>query len=200
MNEALTIKTERVDDIPLLLAQMQHMGLVELLDRHFPRHGNRQGLSLGWVTTLWLTHVLSQADHRMNRVQTWAEHRLETLRSCSEATLEVRDLSDDRLADVLRDLSDDTRWREFEQDLTGQVVRVYDLDSSCVRLDSTTASSYAAVNEEGLLQLGHSKDHRPDLPQLKVMLATLDPLGLPLATEVLPGQRADEPLYLPAIA
>ena len=200
MNEALTIKTERVDDIPLLLAQMQHMGLVELLDRHFPRHGNRQGLSLGWVTTLWLTHVLSQADHRMNRVQTWAEHRLETLRSCSEATLEVRDLSDDRLADVLRDLSDDTRWREFEQDLTGQVVRVYDLDSSCVRLDSTTASSYGAVSEEGLLQLGHSKDHRPDLPQLKVMLATLDPLGLPLATEVLPGQRADDPLYLPAIA
>ncbi len=32
------------------------------------------------------------------------------------------------------------------------------------------------------------------------MLVTLDPLGLPLATEVLSGQRAHEPLYLPAIA
>jgi transposase len=32
------------------------------------------------------------------------------------------------------------------------------------------------------------------------MLATLDPLGMPLATEVLAGQRADDPLYLPAIA
>jgi len=200
MNEALTIKTERVDDIPLLLAQMQRMGLVELLDRHFPTHGNRVGLSLGWVSTLWLTHVLSQADHRMNHVQSWAEQRLETLRGCSDARLEVRDLSDDRLADVLRDLSDDTRWREFEQELTGQLVRVYDLRPGSVRLDSTTASSYGAVSEDGLLQLGHSKDHRPDLPQLKVMLATLDPLGLPLATEVLPGQRADDPLYLPAIA
>ncbi len=200
MNEALTIKTERVDDIPLLLAQMQRMGLVELLDRHFPTHGNREGLSLGWVTALWLTHVLSQADHRMNRVQSWAEQRLETLRGCSDATLEVRDLSDDRLADVLRDLSDDMRWREFEQDLTGQLIRVYDLRPGCVRLDTPTASSYGAVSEEGLLQLGHSKDHRPDLPQLKVMLATLDPLGLPLATEVLSGQRADDPLYLPAIA
>ncbi len=200
MNEALTIKTERVDDIALLLAQMQRMGLVELLDTHFPTHGNRVGLSLGWVSALWLAHVLSQADHRMNRVQTWAEQRLETLRGCSEATLEVRDLSDDRLADVLRDLSDDTRWREFEQDLTGRLVRVYNLALSCVRLDSTTASRYGAVSEEGLLQLGHSKDHRPDLPQLKVMLATLDPLGLPLATEVLSGQRADDPLYLPAIA
>src|SRR2546425_407100 len=200
MNEALTIKTERVDDIPLLLAQMQRMGLVELLDRHFPTHGNRVGLSLGWVTALWLTHVLSQADHRMNRVQLWAEHRLQTLRGCSDAWLAVRDLSDDRLADVLRDLSDDRRWQAFEQELTGQLVRVYDLRAGCVRLDTTTASSYAAVSEEGLVQLGHSKDHRPDLPQLKVMLATLDPVGLPLATEVLSGQRADDPLYLPTIA
>lgn len=55
------------------------------------------------------------------------------------------------------------------------------------------------MSQDGLLQLGHSKDHRPDLPQLTVMLATLDPLGLPLASEVLPGQRADDPLYLPTI-
>src|SRR5438876_2654855 len=200
MNEALTILTERVDDIPLLLAQMQRMGIARLLDEHFPTHGNREGLSLGGVTTIWLTHVLSEADHRMNRVQSWTERRLETLRGCSDATLEVRDLADDRLADVLRHLSDDERWRAFEQELTGHLVRVYDLHADCVRLDSTTASSYGAVSEEGLLQLGHSKDHRPDLPQLKGMLATLDPLGLPLATEVLAGQRADDPLYLPAIA
>ena len=102
MNEALTITTERVDDIPLLLAQMQRMDLARLLDAHFPMHGNREGLSLGVVTTIWLTHILSQADHRMNRVQPWAEHRLETLWACSEASLQVRDLGDDRLADVLR--------------------------------------------------------------------------------------------------
>src|SRR5439155_463562 len=117
----------------------------------------------------------------------------------SAESLEMRDLADDRLADVLRHLSDDEHWRAFEQELTGQLVRVYDLRADCVRLDSTTASSYGAVSEDGLLQLGHSKDHRPDLPQLKVMLATLDPLGMPMATEVLAGQRADDPLYLPAI-
>src|SRR5205085_12139389 len=195
----VTTTTERVDDIPLLLAHMQRMGLARLLDEHFPTHGNRQGLSLGVVTTIWLTHILSQADHRMNRVQPWAEHRLETLRAGSDDRLAVRDLGDDRLADVLRHLSDDERWRAFEQELTGQLVRVYDLQADCVRLDSTTVSSYGAVTEDGLLQLGHSKDHRPDLGQLKVMLATLDPLGMPLATEVLAGERADDPLYLPAI-
>ena len=50
------------------------------------------------------------------------------------------------------------------------------------------------------MQLGHSKDHRPDLPQLKMVLASLDPLGMPLATEVLSGEHADDPVYLPIIA
>jgi len=43
---------------------------------------------------------------------------------------------------------------------------------------------------------GHSKDHRPDLPQLKVMLATLDPLPLPLLSTVLPGCAADDSAVL----
>src|SRR5207244_12166450 len=82
----------------------------------------------------------------------------------------------------------------------GDLVRVYDLPAQCVRIDTTTASSYAEVTEEGLLQLGHSKDHRPDLPQLKVVLASLDPLGMPLATEVISGEQADDPVSVPIIA
>src|SRR5437763_3092122 len=199
MKEPLTITTERVDDIPLLLAHMQRMGLAGLLDSHFPTHGNWQGLSLGKVILLWLAHVLSEGDHRMNHVLGRVELRQETVRSCLEESVAGRDLNDDRRGEVLHALSDDERWRAFEHALSGQLLRVYDLDASCVRLDSTTASSYASVTEAGLLQFGHSKDHRPDLPQLKVMLASLDPLGMPLATEVLSGEHADDRLYLPMI-
>jgi transposase len=200
MTEMLTVTTERVDDIPLLLAHLQRMELPMLLDSYFLVHGNRQGLSLGWTATIWLAHILSQADHRMNQVQPWVECHLETLRTCTGQPIQMLDLTDDRLADVLRTLSDDTNWTNFERRLTGTLLRVYDLRVERVRLDSTTASGYWEVTEEGLFQFGHSKDHRPDLPQVKVMLATLDPLGMPLATDVLAGQRADDPLYLPAIA
>src|SRR5260370_685503 len=79
------------------------------------------------------------------------------------------------------------------------LVRVYDLQKECVRVDTTSVMSYAEVNEQGLLQFGHSKDHRPDLAQLKLVLASLDPLGMPLATEVLSGEHADDPVYLPII-
>jgi transposase len=200
MTEMLTVTTERVDDIPLLLAHLQRMDLPMLVDSYFLVHGNRQGLSLGWTATLWLAHILSQADHRMNQVQPWVECHLETLRTCIGQPIQVLDLTDDRLADVLRTLSDDTNWTNFERRLSGTLLRVYDLRAERVRLDSTTASGYWQVTEEGLFQFGHSKDRRPDLPQVKVMLATLDPLGLPLATDVVAGQRADDPLYLPAIA
>jgi transposase len=200
MAETLTIHSDRVDDIPLLLAQLNRMGLQPLLDAHFPAPGNWGGLSLGWVTVLWLAHILSEADHRLNHVQPWAKQRLHTLRGATGQPVHPLDLSDDRLAAVLAALSDDMRWPAFEGAFTQQLLRVYDLQPERVRLDTTTASGYWSVTEDGLFQFGHSQDHRPDLPQVKVMLSVLDPLGLPVATDVVPGQRADDPLYLPAIA
>src|SRR5919198_1654924 len=199
MAEKLTIRSERVDDIPLLLAQLGRMGVQPLLDEHFSTHGNWVGLSLGWVTVIWLAHILSQADHRLNHVEPWAEQRHHTLRGCTGQSVHPLDLGDDRLAGVLEALSDDTRWSAFEAALNQYLLRVYDLQPERVRLDSTTASGYWTVNEDGLFQLGHSKDHRPDLPQVKVMVSALDPLGMPVATDVVAGQGADDPVYLPAI-
>src|ERR671925_2366463 len=102
MNETLTILSERVDDIPLWLAHVARMGVQPLLDTHFPTHGNGQGLSLGWVTVLWLTHSLSQAAHRLNHVEPWAGKRLHTLRGCTGQSLHPLDVSDGRLALVLQ--------------------------------------------------------------------------------------------------
>jgi transposase len=200
MNEIPIIITERVDDIPLLLEQMQRMGLPTLLDTHFPTHGNWTGLSLGWVTTIWLSSILSRGDHRMVHVEPWVSQRLYTLGATTGQTITRVDFADDRLEIVLRRLSDDTRWAAFESALTQRTVRVYDLQAQRVHVDSTSASAYATVTEGGLFQFGHSKDDRPDLPQVKVMQAVLDPLGMPLATDVVSGERADDPLYMPCIA
>jgi transposase len=199
MTEKLTITTERVDDIPVLLAQSDKMGIVDLLDASFHPHGNWEGTSLGWTTTIWLTHIVSEGDHRMNQVQAWAATRLHTLQKCSGQAVRDQEWSDDRLSIVLDTLSDDQKWQHFETALNQRIVRVYNLKPQRVRVDSTTASGYWTVTEEGLFQLGYSKDHRPDLPQLKVMLSALDPLGLPVATQVVSGERADDLLYIPAI-
>jgi transposase len=199
MNTQPTIHTERVDDVPLLLAHMQRLGLPTILDTHFPAHGNHQGLSLGWMVLVWLAHILSRADHRLNRVRPWADQLQTTLNAVLPAALRPTDLTDDRLADVLYALSDDAAWAACEGDLNQHILRVSAMNPSTVRVDSTTASGSWEVTEDGLFQFGHRKDHRPDLPQVKVMLATLDPLGMPVAVDVLQGQRSDDRLYLPII-
>src|SRR5713226_82927 len=200
MTEQLTVTTERVDDIPILLAQSETMGIAELLDEYFKPHGNWEGMSLGWTTAVWLAHILSEGDHRMNQVQSWVAHRLQTLHLCTGQEVQERSWSDDRLALVLDALAQPEQWQRFETALNQRIIRVYELNPQRVRLDSTTASGYWSVSEDGLFQLGYSKDHRPDLPQLKVMLSALDPLGLPVATQIVSGERADDRLYLPAIA
>jgi transposase len=200
MTEQMSVTTERVDDSPLLVAHSDKMGVPQLLDDSFKPHGNWEGMSLGWTTAIWLAHILSEGDQRLNQVQGWAAQHVQTLSVCSGQPVSERFCSDDRLALVLDALSDEQKWQHFESALNRQIIRVYDLKPKRVRVDSTTASGYWTVTEEGLFQLGDSKDHRPDLPQLKVMLSALDPLGLPVATQIVSGQRADDRLSLPAIA
>ncbi|HLZ63970.1 MAG TPA: hypothetical protein VKR06_44135 [Ktedonosporobacter sp.] len=40
-------------------------------------------------------------------------------------------------------------FRAFEYELMGQLLRVYEWEVCCVRIDTTSASSYAQINEEG---------------------------------------------------
>jgi len=193
------IQTERVDDIPLLVHQQQRMGIPEVLDNVICPHGNRQGISIGWLATGWMSYILSEADHRMSEVESWAAKQTGTLTRLLRGLVGEKDFADDRLADVLRWLSDDQCWADIEAQLGPRLIRVYDLERSPIRLDSTTVAVYHDAEGNTLFRHGHSKDHRPDLAQLKVMLATLDPMGMPLATLVVAGNESDDGLYVPVI-
>jgi transposase len=194
MHEISNIITERVDDIPLWIAQMQRMGLPTLFDTHFPTHGNWTGLSLGWVSTIWLSSMLSRGDHRMVHVEPWVAKRLWLRGVTTGQEVKRVDCTDDRLAIVLRRLSADTRWAAFAAALNQYTVRVDALSTARGPVESTSARVYATVSEGSLCQCGHSKDERPDLPQVKVMPAVLAPWGMPLATDGGAGERADAPL------
>jgi transposase len=193
------IHTERIGDVPLLVHQQYKMGLPDVLDEVIQPHGNREGLSVGWLTTVWLAYILSEADHRMSEVEPWAKEQIEMLSALIPKPVRVKDFTDDRLADVLRLLSNEEDWEEVETRLGRHLIRVYDLKRRPIRLDSTTVTVYHDVEGNTLFQYGYSKDHRPDLPQFKTMLGTLDPLGMPLVTMVIAGNEADDGLYIPTI-
>ena len=193
-------RVERVDDIPVLLATLQRLKVAAILDRHFPSGHRWKGtLTFGEVACVWIAFITSQGDHRLCQLQPWAQDNLHTLRACLGKTVRPLDFHDDRLADMLDHLALDETWQDCEVDLNQHTVRVYHLDPHLFRVDTTTANSYVEVlSELGFFQFGHSKD-RDDQPQIKVALATLDPLGMPVTTLVVPGNYADDPLYVPEI-
>src|SRR5512145_2120926 len=122
MHEIPNIITERVDDMPLLIAQMPRLCLPTLCDTHFPTPGNWTGLSWGWVSTLWLSSMLSRGDHRMEHVEPWGVKRLSTLGVTTGQAVKRVDFADDRLEIVLRRLREDTRWAVFTSALKQHTV------------------------------------------------------------------------------
>jgi transposase len=195
----LVIITERVDDVALLLGQMLRMGLVEVLDEHLPRHGRQRALSWGWTAAIWLGYILSEGDHRKVSMEHYIAGMQQTLSTLSGQVIEPLDFSDDRLGHLLKHLSQRAYWQRIEASLTERSIELYELEAEVIRCDATTVSGDHAVVEGGLFQFGHSKDD-PSRGQLKLMAGTVDPLGMPLATDVVSGERADDGLYGPLIA
>jgi transposase len=196
--ESMTI--ERIDDIPLLLGLQQKIGLDVVIDNIIPRHWLHQGLSLGQLVLGWNAFILSEGNHRKVSVRDWAfEHRL-VLEELIGCPIRDTDFTDDRLGQVLCHLSDDESWEQLELSLWENSVAAYSLRPERVRLDATTANGYHTVTDEGLMQHGYNA-HNNHLPQVKVMVGSTD-IGVNghlVATEVVPGQNADDPLYVPVI-
>jgi len=194
----LVIITERVDDVALLIGQMVKMGFVEVLDRHLPRHWKQRRVSWGWTAVIWLAYILTEGDHRKVSVEAYIKGMHHTLSQLTGQSIEPLDFSDDRLGHLLTHLRKPTYWHGIEEDLNARSIAVYALLQDVIRCDATTVSGAHDVTAGGLLQFGHSKDD-PTRPQIKVMIGSLDPLGMPLATDVLSGERADDGLYIPIL-
>ena len=196
---ALQIRHQRIDDIPLLLAIMVEMGIAQAIDKQIQPHGLWQGISVGTIVTIWLSYILTEHDHRLVAVREWVGERQALFNRLLGIALRDTDLTDDRLANVLSMLGAADKQTALDQALVQGWISLYELPTAVTRHDSTTVSVYQeAGDEDSLIGYGHSKDHRPDLAQFKVMLSTLDPLGLPLTCQMLNGKRADDGLYIPS--
>jgi transposase len=195
----LSITTEQVNSLPLLLGIISDMGIRDLIDTHITPHGNWEGASVGTVVSIWLSHILQERDHRLVAVRDWVADRHSTINRLLDISLRATDCSDDRLACILTMLGEPTTQATLDAALLQQWMRVYRLPTETLRLDSTSVSVYHDdVPDDSLLQYGWSKEHRPDLRQFKLMLATLDPLGLPVCCQEVAGNTSDEQLYVPA--
>ncbi|MFN0087371.1 MAG: transposase, partial [Blastocatellia bacterium] len=206
MNEHPQLTHIRVDDIPLLLGLVMQMKIAEIYDREIGDYKTHTGLSGGWMLTIWLAYVISQGDRTKYKVEGWARQHHAVLEKVTGTKFAPSDFNDNRLGALLKRLSKPRRWTRFEAALWNHSVEVYELSPPSIgglvsaHIDSTTACGFHEIQPGGVMQRGHSKDHRPDLPQLKLMTVAMHPYGHLAAVDVVPGQRADDGLYLPIIA
>jgi transposase len=191
------VQVERLDDIPVIFGLLQKIGIQAIIDQVIEPHGNWEGLSAGWVITVWLIHLLSEHTHCMDRVQEWVSKRLQALQGLTGESVRELDFTDDRLALCLHKLSQAKHWYAIEAQQGRHLLRVYQLEAErTVRLDATTGTVNHDPEKHTLFRVGKAKNGQYET-QYKMMLASLDPMGLALAVDVVAGDRADDPLYLP---
>ena len=196
-----TVTSERIDDIPLLIYWLQRMHIDTIIDAVLgPPHGNWQGLSYGQLALVFIAYILTECNHFLSPVQDWVrDHRLCLGRALGRAVRDT-DFTDDRLEILLDHLGESEEiGAEIEAQMGQHLIRAYELPSDTARIDATRVSVYHQPKEgETLLRFGWSKEKRPGQRQFVELLGTLDPAGVPLCSQTVGGQCADDPLYLPA--
>ena len=193
----MQIHIERVDDIPIIYGLLQKMGIQANIDSVIEPHGHWQGLSPGWVVTIWLMHILSEHSHCMVPVQEWVRDRLEALQRLTGQVIRELDFTDDRLAICLRELQKRENWTQIEAGIGRTTIRVFQLqEENTVRFDASNGTVYHNPDQHTLFKVGKAKNGLY-ATQFKLMLASLDPFGFSLVVDVAAGNRADDPLYAP---
>jgi len=194
-------KIERVDSIPIILAVLHRMGVQEIIDTVFVAHGNWSGLTYGQLAVLFVTYVLHSLTHRLYGMESWLSEHRTVIEQATGWQVGEKDATDDRLGILTEALGENSeRAYQFQTEIGRRIVSAYELPTKVARYDTTSFNVFhhPENREKGLLEFGHSKNFRPDLLQFKQGLGVLDPAGVPILSETLGGNCADDPCYLPA--
>jgi transposase len=200
METELSVRTEIIEDIPLLLKLIEELKIAPTIESWVKPNGHWQGISVGTAISIWLCYMLTRQDHRLVAVRDWVNAGRETFNRLLGIELRETDCSDDRLAIILSLLGNMSVQEAMDVELLSDWVSIYPLPRETIRLDSSTVTvnHYRAEGTESLLQFGFNREAHDGQRQFKVMMATLDPLGMPLTASVVSGDRGDDGLYIPS--
>ena len=192
-------KIEKIGGASLVLSILIDLEIRELINSHYPVHGNWDGMDKGFIVCVWISYIISESDHRLSALEDWVKEHEKSLGLQLEERINEKDFTDDRLGKLLDTFSEEDRWNNFEKSANKKFISVYDLKGRTVQLDATIGQSFGKIVEEGLLQRGYSKQFRKDLGQFKTMLANLGDENMPLGRITVSGEKSDDELYVPII-
>ena len=196
----MTVKVEEIDQIPMIAHMIKNMRVDILIDKIWPVHGNHQGLTHGQLAILFIIYVIHMLNHRFSYMEEWVIKHKTVLEEVTGWKIGDKDATDDMICALVGRLGgNDAKLMEFQRSHGQHIISAYELPTGCARYDTTSVNVHHSTenNVKGILNFGHSKDNRPDLLQFKQGLGTLDPAGVPLLTETMAGNCADDTRYVP---
>lgn len=190
-----------LDHLGLIAATIERLGLVKRIDERIPvseRKGART--TMGQRVSAMILNGLGFIDDRLYMFPEFLGNkpvdRLLGEGLCAE------DFNDDALGRALDRIHEYGETKLFsevafeigvEQDLLGKCAHI---DSSSLSLEGDYAEQIPAAGEASrprvMPKLGHSKDHRPDLKQMVINLATTGKAGFPIWMEGHSGNASDK--------
>jgi hypothetical protein len=72
-------RIERVDNLPLILYWLLQMQADKIIDAIWQPQGNRQGVTYGQLTVLFLAYILYTQNHRLSYAEDWCTKHRTTL-------------------------------------------------------------------------------------------------------------------------
>jgi len=131
---------------------------------------------IDWMRSYAIDGVEDLSLHHFYRAMAWLGEEIEEKAEGALVPRCVKDVIEEKLFERRRDLF---------------------TDLSLVFMDTTSLSFYGAGGET-LGKRGHSKDFRPDLAQM-VLALVVDAQGMPICTEMVPGNTADVTVLVPIV-
>lgn len=197
--------TERLDHLGIVAGVCREIALAEFLDEQAA--GSRQKVSIGTATVAMVFNALGFSNRRLYLVPQFFENKpIERLLGVSG--IEAADLNDDCLGRTLDWLYAHDVTRLFAA-VALRARRAFGIEASRVHVDTTSFSvsgEYEADGGEGseeatmlAVTYGYSREHRTDLKQWMLALATTHEGDVPLFMRPLDGNSSDARTLVAAV-
>ncbi len=196
------LESSRLGALPIVDHFLGRMGLAAMLQRYLPGGDARVSLQAEAAIGV-LARNLCVEREPLYGLADWARSFEPGLVGLEPGEAEL--LNDDRVGRALDQLFDADRASLLAELVLG-VIDAFEIDCSQLHNDSTSIAlhgAYAAADgrQRGgkptpAAALGHSKDHRPDLKQLVLILTVSADGAVPLAHRVAAGNTNDDTTHI----
>jgi transposase len=193
-------ESERLDHLGIIAGVCQEIELAQYLDSQEPDAQRR--VSVGTATVAMILNGLGFSNRRLYLVPQYFEHK--PLEHLLGEGIKAEELNDDCLGRTLDWLYEHDVTRLFAG-IARKARAKLRISSRLVHVDTTSFSVSGAYEAEPEAEVaisityGYSRDHRADLKQWMLALATTQGADLPLFLRPLDGNSADQVSLLAAV-